>query len=121
MAIVSSEIVADDAQADGRRTIVEHHTDDEGEVHRNRTIGVPASRDATAMMLARVPRIEERLADQATKATRRIRRRSALAKIRAWTDADIESKTDVQAKNRYGFTNPELSIIRGMIADEDEV
>ena len=108
MAIVLSEIVADDAYADGRRTIVEHHTDDKGVVHPNRTIGVPANTDATAEMLARVPFMEEQLAEAVVAQKFADDEDAAEAKL----DAYVGRLSDADAKRLIGFSDDELKVVR---------
>jgi hypothetical protein len=62
MAIVSSVFKLGHAQKDGRRYVIERHTDDAGGVHQFEYLA--ADGDHNAVMLSRVPQLEEQLADR---------------------------------------------------------
>ena len=107
MVIVSSEIVADDAQADRRRYIREHHTDDSGEVHTAYYLG-PANTDANAVMLARVPEIEAQRAEAVVAQKFAEDKDSAETKERVYLDGLSEA----EYKQLTSVTDDELKAIR---------
>jgi predicted lipoprotein len=64
MAIVSSTYEVGHAQADGRRYVVELHTDSAGTVHRVEYGPMADGTDYAAIMTARAAQISQQLADQ---------------------------------------------------------
>lgn len=64
MAIVSSTYEVGHAQADGRRYVVELHTDSTGKVHRIEYGPMPDGTDYQAIMEARAVQISDQLAEQ---------------------------------------------------------
>ena len=108
MPIVSSEIVADDAQADGRRYIREHHTDDAGVVHTFGPVLAPANTNAEAVMLARVPQIEAQIAATVISAQRGDDADSGHVKEQIYLD-DL---SEADAIRLIGYTAAELEAVR---------
>lgn len=107
MTIVTSVIISDDVQADGRRDIRERHTDDLGDIYPAHYLG-EANTDANAVMLARVPFIEAQIEEVLIEATRRANKESALVK----TNDYFDGQTDEELKRDFGYTDGELVEVR---------
>jgi len=63
MPIVQSTVIADAPQVDGRRRLVEAHTDHLGKAHRYGPVWVSADYDAQTGLTAHAAQIEAQLAD----------------------------------------------------------
>ena len=110
MGIVSSVIAADDVQADGRRSIREHHTDDRGIVYSASYLGL-SNTDANTVMLARVPEIENQAEEDSQAVAQAVIDVSADTKTRIYVDG----LSDVDAKTLIGYTDEELQSVRDRV------
>lgn len=106
MPIISSEIVANDLQADGRRYIRERHTDDTGAVHGAYYLAGVGT-DHNAVMLARVAGIEAQLAETAAYAVERILLDSAQAKEEEY----LRNVSDAERVTLFGQTEEEIAVV----------
>ena len=106
MTITSSEIVANDLQADGRRYIRERHTDDTGDTHDAYYLAKVGT-DHNAVMLARVAGIEAQIAETEAQQAENILLESAQAKEEEY----LRSRTDAERKTLFGLTDEEVAVV----------
>ena len=90
--IASSVISQNRIQADGRRKIVELHTDTDGIEHRRRYLAEPGD-DVDVNLSRTATRLDTKLAEQVTQVRDDANYESALAKIRTYLDGS-DLKTD---------------------------
>lgn len=139
MPIVSSQIVADDPQIDGRRHVAERHTDHVGVQHFVRYIAAAAD-DVNAIMAARVAPLEAQLkaseasrnlanissgnwtytADWNTGAEMQAAVRAAYPKMNemrvGWTAGFLNTLGDAALQNMFGITQPEVAALRSRLS-----
>jgi len=119
MPIVSSIIIANDPQADGRFAVCERHTDDHGLTHDVNYLADPGT-DVNAVMLARVPSLNKMLIDLSAAAEQQqanaTARTAAIAQAQAYstlTDDQLRSVLFMPAGSDLTQAKINIAIIAG--------
>ena len=106
MAIVTSVLVYNRVQADGRRKVREDHTDDLGRVHTIYTL-IDDKADADAIMAARVAGLDAQLAAEQADRDERVAEEAANVKLDIYIKG-LPDKTLTDA----GFTQAEVDAVK---------
>lgn len=143
MSIVSSIFIAGHAQIDGRRYVVEEHTDHVGTVHRREYGPVEDSVDKAALLVVNAVQLVEQLAEQefadritavkplaldhqtaaafAARLRERYRsmEREDLARIADWILDQITAGhiTDLQVRNAFGLTTTQYNALKARMTN----
>lgn len=110
MTITKSELLEATSQKDGRKSVLEEHTDDKGKTYRISYVA-EAGANVEKRMNDRVPELEAQLAKEAVVEANAPLLDSAVSKLNSW----VKNASSVTVKTQTTLTDAELAVLRAAL------